>query len=283
MIFLRNSLLIIILFSSSIATLIAQPKLPADVMKIRNVALVQIVYLNESMYELTEMFQSSSPDQLKTRIPFIQAQVDSLQVIQEKVSILLEMYPNIIPKIDGDTLLYYTMAKTNIVSKNFYDVAQQLQIKYKDSLEIKKQFDSFFQHFADSTSVRKKLEQGYLSSLKKQDTLTEGQRELRRFNLENTKLLLGYVERLKKAKSASVATKVLKEYKLFLNSNSKKVNDLFIKYQFTSTVLPKEAQQTALTDFMSAVKSFEEAIRESKNKFGNDVLFNKAYSTVRSR
>ena len=266
-----------------VSLVIAQPKLTEEQMKIRNVALVQTVYINETLAELTEMLQVSSPQQLKTRIPFILAQIDSLQILQEKVTILFEMHPQIQPKPDGDTLLYYSMVRTNALSNDFFSIAQQLQKKYKDSAEINKQFSMMFERFANPNSARSTLAKSLKNSATSTDTLTDGQKKLREFNLENTKLLLKYVERLEKAKSASVATKVLKEYKQFLQINSQKVEELFTKYQFKSSVSPKEASLTGLTDFTGALMKFEQALRASKERFGTDVLFNKAYSTIRKK
>lgn len=266
-----------------VCLVVAQPKLSEDKMKIRNVALVQTVYINETLAELTEMLQTSTPQQLKTRITFIQEQIDSLQIMQEKVSILFEMHPQIQPKPDGDTLLYYSMVRTNSLSNDFFSIAQQLQKKYKDSAEINRQFSMMFEHFANPNSVRSTLAKSLKNSATSTDTLTDGQKKLREFNLENTTLLLKYVERLEKAKSASVATKVLKEYKQFLQRNSKKIEELFTKYQFNSTVSPKEASLTGLTDFTGALMKFEKALRASKERFGTDVLFNKAYSSVKKK
>lgn len=261
----------------------AQPKLPDDQMKIRNVALVQTVYINETMVELIEMLKMSTPDQLKTRIPFIQSQIDSLQVVQEKVNILFEMHPKIQPTPDGDTLLYYSMVRTNSLSDEFFTLAQNLQKQYKDSVEINNQFTAMFAHFTDNNKVREKLIKTLMNSKGSLDSLSEGQLKLREFNLDNTRLLLSYVKRLEKATSANVATKVLKEYKQFLKNNSEKVEKLFKQFNFKSTISPQEASLTGLSEFMAAVKEFEVALRESNQKFGKDLLFNKAYSNIRSK
>lgn len=252
-------------------------------MKIRNVALVQTVYINETMVELIEMLKISTPEQLKTRIPFVRDQIDSLQVVQEKVNILFEMHPKIKPSPDGDTLLYYSMVRTNSLSDEFFTLAQNLQKQYKDSAEINKQFTAMFEHFSQTSTVREKLIKTLMTSQENLDSLTEGQKVLREFNLENTKLLRSYVTRLQKAKSASVATKVLKEYKQFLTKNSEKVEKLFKQFNFKSTVTPQEASMTGLSEFMGAVKEFEVALRESREKFGKDPLFTKAFSTIRSK
>jgi hypothetical protein len=261
----------------------AQPKLPDDQMKTRNVALVQTVYINETMAELIEMLKVSTPEQLKTRIPFIQAQIDSLQVVQEKVNILFEIHPKIQPSPEGDTLLYFSMVRTNSLSDEFFTLAQNLHKQYKDSVEINKQFTAMFEHFSKTSTVREQLIKTLLSAKVNLDSLTEGQLKLREFNLENAKLLRSYVTRLQKAKSASVATNVLIEYKQFLKKNSEKVEKLFKQFDFKSTVTPQEASMTGLSEFMGAVKEFEEALRESKEKFGKDPLFSKAYSSIRSK
>lgn len=261
----------------------AQPKLPDDQMKIRNVALIQTVYINETMAELTEMLKVSTPEQLKTRIPFIQAQIDSLQVVQEKVNILFEMHPKIQPSPEGDTLLYFSMVRTNSLSDEFFTLAQNLQKQYKDSTEINNLFTAMFEHFSKTSTVREQLIKTLLSAKVNLDSLTEGQLKLREFNLENAKLLRSYVTRLQKAKSASVATNVLKEYRQFLKKNSEKVEKLFKQFDFKSTVTPQEASMTGLSEFMGAVNEFEKALRESKEKFGKDPLFSKAYSSIRSK
>lgn len=273
-----------ILFLSLMTSLsFAQPKLSDDKMKIRNVALVQTVYINETMAELIEMLKTSTPQQLKTRIPFIQAQIDSLQVVQEKVNILFELHPQIKPSPDGDTLLYYSMVRTNSLSDEFFTLAQIIQKQYKDSVEINKQFTTMFEHFSNTSTVREQLIKTLMTAQVNLDSLSEGQLQLREFNLENTKLLRSYVTRLQKANSASVATTVLKEYKKFLKKNSEKVEKLFKQFDFKSTVSPQEASMTGLSEFMGAVKEFEEALRESKEKFGKDPLFSKTYSSLRSK